>query len=119
MTAERSPVTTLKPTLGLRSVVLFGLAYMTPIIVLGILGVIAEASSGASAGAYLLATITMLFTASSYARMSVIHPVAGSVLHVRAPLTGLPRGVLGRVGHPARLSLPASGHLAHRSLVPQ
>ncbi|MDN5699597.1 MAG: APC family permease [Kocuria sp.] len=68
----------LKATLGLRSVILFGLAYMTPIIVLGIFGVIAEASSGASAGAYLLASVAMLFTASSYARMSVLHPVAGS-----------------------------------------
>lgn len=70
--------THLTATLGLRSVTLFGLAYMTPIIVLGIFGVIAEASEGASAGSYLLATVAMLFTASSYARMSVHYPVAGS-----------------------------------------
>lgn len=68
----------LKATLGLGGVTLFGLAYMTPIIVLGIFGVIAEASSGASAGAYLLATVAMLFTAASYAKMSVHYPVAGS-----------------------------------------
>ena len=68
----------LTAALGLGSVTLFGLAYMTPIIVLGIFGVIAEASQGASAGAYLLATVAMLFTAASYARMSVHYPVAGS-----------------------------------------
>jgi amino acid transporter len=68
----------LTATLGLRSVTLFGLAYMTPIIVLGIFGVIAEASEGASAGSYVVATVAMLFTAASYARMSVHYPVAGS-----------------------------------------
>lgn len=70
--------TRLTPTLGLRSVVLFGLAYMTPIIVLGIFGVIAEASQGASAGSYLVATVAMLFTAASYAKMARHYPVAGS-----------------------------------------
>lgn len=80
MTIESSSAhdTELRKTLGLRGVVLFGLAYMTPIIVLGIFGVIAAASEGASAGAYLLATVAMLFTASSYARMAGHYPVAGS-----------------------------------------
>jgi putrescine importer len=81
MTAHTRPVdhsAHLTATLGLRSVTLFGLAYMTPIIVLGIFGVIAETSEGASAGSYLLATVAMLFTASSYATMSVHYPVAGS-----------------------------------------
>ncbi len=65
-------------TLGLRSLVLFGLAYLTPLIVLGIFGVIAETTGGASASAYLVALVAMLFTAHSYGRMSVIYPVAGS-----------------------------------------
>ena len=39
---------TLQKQLNLRSLVLFGLAYMTPIIVLGIFGVIAELSDGGS-----------------------------------------------------------------------
>ena len=43
----------LEKSLGLRGVMLLGLAYMAPIIVLGIFGVIAETSQGASAGAYL------------------------------------------------------------------
>lgn len=68
----------LEKSLGLRSVVLFGLAYMTPIIVLGIFGVIAEKSNGGSAGSYLVATIAMLFTALSYGLMARHYPVAGS-----------------------------------------
>ncbi|CAM4269112.1 Putrescine importer PuuP [Mycobacterium basiliense] len=68
----------LRKTLGMRSAVLFGLAYMTPIIVLGIFGVIAERSQGGSAGAYLLATVAMLFTAQSYGLMARHYPVAGS-----------------------------------------
>ena len=69
---------TLEKQLNLRSLVLFGLAYMTPIIVLGIFGVIAELSDGGSAGSYLLATVAMLFTALSYGLMAKHFPVAGS-----------------------------------------
>lgn len=69
---------TLSRSLGLTSLVLFGLAYMTPLIVLGIFGVVAEVTGGASASAYLVALIAMLFTASSYGRMAAVHPVAGS-----------------------------------------
>ncbi|MGZ4452663.1 MAG: APC family permease [Nocardioides sp.] len=65
-------------TLGVRSLVLLGLAYMTPIIVLGIFGVVAETTSGASASAYLVAMAAMLFTAASYGRMAATYPVAGS-----------------------------------------
>ena len=65
-------------TLGLPSLVLLGLAYMTPIIVLGIFGIVAEITAGASASAYLVALVAMVFTASSYARLSAAYPVAGS-----------------------------------------
>ena len=65
-------------TLRLPSLVLFGLAYMTPLIVLGIFGVVAEVTSGASASAYLVAMVAMLFTASSYGRMAAAYPTAGS-----------------------------------------
>ncbi len=68
----------LKRTMGLRAVVLFGLAYMTPIIALGTFGVIAAASHGAAPMSYLVATIAMMFTAGSYGRMAVLHPQAGS-----------------------------------------
>ncbi|WP_308468024.1 APC family permease [Rathayibacter soli] len=68
----------LKRALGLRSLVLFGLAYMAPLIVLGTFGVVATVSKGATAGAYILALIAMLFTASSYGRMAAAYPVSGS-----------------------------------------
>ncbi|MFD6698199.1 MULTISPECIES: APC family permease [unclassified Microbacterium] len=76
MSTEQQPHLT--RSLGLTSLVLFGLAYMTPLIVLGIFGVVAETTGGASASAYLVALIAMLFTASSYGRMAAAHPVAGS-----------------------------------------
>lgn len=69
---------TLTRTLNLRSLVMFGLAYMTPVIVLGIFGVIAETTSGASASAFLIAMVAMLFTAWSYGRMAKAYPVSGS-----------------------------------------
>src|SRR5258707_9925138 len=69
---------TLQKELHLRSLVLFGLAYMTPIIVLGIFGVIAELSDGGSAGSYLFATVAMLFPALSYGLMAKHLRVAGS-----------------------------------------
>jgi amino acid transporter len=58
--------------------VLFGLAYMAPMIVLGTFGVLAESSGNAVPTAYLLALVAMLFTAVSYGRMAAAFPVAGS-----------------------------------------
>jgi putrescine importer len=69
---------TLTRSLTLRSVVLFGLAYMTPLIVLGTFGVVATTTDGVVPTAYLLALAAMLFTAYSYGRMAAAHPVAGS-----------------------------------------
>jgi amino acid transporter len=57
---------------------LFGLAYMAPMIVLGTFGVLAESSGNAVPTAYLLALVAMIFTAISYGRMAAAHPVAGS-----------------------------------------
>ncbi|MGH3492276.1 MAG: APC family permease [Sciscionella sp.] len=73
-----APVEQLKATLGLRSVVLFGLAYMAPMIVLGTFGVLAADSNQTAPTAYLLALVAMLFTAISYGRMARTFPVAGS-----------------------------------------
>jgi amino acid transporter len=69
---------TLDRSLGLRSIVLFGLAYMAPMIVLGTFGTIAQETKGAVPSAYLLALVAMLFTAYSYGRMAATYPVAGS-----------------------------------------
>jgi len=74
----------LKKTLTTGHLVLFGLAYMTPIIVLGTFGILAQITDGHVPGAYLLALIAMLFTAWSYSRMAKAFPVAGSAyMYVR------------------------------------
>ncbi len=64
--------------LGLWSVVLFGLAYMTPMIVFGTFGALATASQGTTAMAYLIAAAAILLTAISYGVMARVYPVAGS-----------------------------------------
>ena len=65
-------------SLTLSSVVLFGLAYMTPIIVLGTFGILAQQTGGVVPTAYLVALIAMLFTAYSYGQMAKAFPTAGS-----------------------------------------
>ena len=64
--------------LGMWSVVLFGLAYMTPMIVFGTFGALAVASQGTTAMSYLIAAAAILLTAISYCVMSRVYPVAGS-----------------------------------------
>jgi amino acid transporter len=68
----------LERTITLFPLVLFGVAYVTPFIVLTTFGVFAEASGGALASAYLITTVAMLFTAISYGKMAREFPVAGS-----------------------------------------
>ncbi|WP_395064047.1 APC family permease [Paraburkholderia silvatlantica] len=68
----------LKRTLGLPSVLLFGLAYMAPLIVYGTYGVLAGASQDTAALAYLIALIAIVFTALSYGKLARLFPVAGS-----------------------------------------
>lgn len=68
----------LQRTLSLGAVVLFGIAYMTPIIVLGTFGILAQSTTGMVPAAYLAALVAMFFTAMSYGRMATAFPVAGS-----------------------------------------
>lgn len=68
----------LKKSLGLLGLVLFGLAYMTPMIVFGTYGVLYEVSTGNVALSYLFALVAMLFTAGSYALMAYKYPSSGS-----------------------------------------
>ena len=68
----------LQRTLSPGSVVLFGIAYMTPIIVLGTFGILAQSTAGMVPAAYLAALVAMFFTAMSYGRMAAAFPVAGS-----------------------------------------
>lgn len=78
METSAAPTTELKRALRTPSLVVFGLAYMAPLELLAIFGVISENSLGASAGAYLLATFAMLLTAASYGKMARAYPVSGS-----------------------------------------
>ncbi|WP_406381422.1 APC family permease [Streptomyces sp. NBC_00117] len=69
----------LKGDLSLLSVVLFGLAYISPGIVVTIFGVVAATSGGAAPTAFAIATLAMLLTGLSYAKMAGAVPGAGSV----------------------------------------
>lgn len=68
----------LERSLTLTHLVLFGLAYLTPMIVFGIYGTIAQVTHGLEASAYLVALVAMFFTAFSYSQMVKAYPVAGS-----------------------------------------
>jgi amino acid transporter len=68
----------LERSLTLFHLVLFGLAYLAPMIVFGIYGTVAQATKGLEASAYLVALIAMFFTAFSYTQMVRAFPVAGS-----------------------------------------
>jgi putrescine importer len=78
MTTTAAAPAALQRRLGLPGVVLFGLAYMAPLIVLGTFGIVATTTEGTVPSAYLLALVAMLFTAASYGKMAATHPVAGS-----------------------------------------
>jgi putrescine importer len=60
------------------SVALFGLSYICPTVIFSTFGVLARATQGATASAYLIATIAILFTAVSYGRMAARWPQSGS-----------------------------------------
>jgi amino acid transporter len=67
-----------KRSLKLYHLTLFGLAYLAPMIVYGIYGVVSTETHGVEAGAYLAASVAMIFTALSYCHMVKAFPVAGS-----------------------------------------
>src|ERR687894_97925 len=63
----------LERTLGLSAVVIIGIAWVTPLIVLATFGIIAQLSKGAAPTAYLVTLVAMVFTAYSYGRMASVH----------------------------------------------
>ena len=69
---------TLKRTMKLHHLVIFGVAFLTPMIAYTIYGVIATASHGVESGSICLAVVAMLFTALSYGHMAKAYPAAGS-----------------------------------------
>ncbi|MDR1067675.1 MAG: APC family permease [Clostridiales Family XIII bacterium] len=68
----------LKRVLTLKDLTIYGIAFMTPIAPAYIYGSASEITGGTLASAYLVAMIAMLFTASSYGKMSGEFPLAGS-----------------------------------------
>jgi amino acid transporter len=69
---------TLKRSLSLKYVVVFGLAYMAPTTLYSTYGVAVQSTNGMLSTAYLVALIVMLFTAFSYAQMVKAFPNAGA-----------------------------------------
>jgi amino acid transporter len=68
----------LKRKLNTGQLLVFGLAYMLPLAVFTSFGYATAATDGHLAGAYVVTTIAMLVTASSYAQLVRAYPVAGS-----------------------------------------
>lgn len=67
-----------KRVLGTPSLVLFGLVYMVPLTVFTTYGIVTQLTGGRLVDSYLIVLVVMLFTARSYARMTVAYPYAGS-----------------------------------------
>ena len=75
---ETAPPARLKRELSLGGLVLFGLAYMAIATVFTTYGIVNQVTNGHLPLAYVVALLTMLFTANSYAVMVRKYPVAGS-----------------------------------------
>jgi len=73
---EHTP--TLKRSLTLKHVVLFGMSFMAPVTVFATYGVAIESTHGMLPTAYLIALLVMLFTAYSYGKLVREFPAAGS-----------------------------------------
>jgi amino acid transporter len=69
----------LQRSISLGQLVFFGLVFIGPAAAVGIFGTLDAKSGGAVATVYVVATLVMAFTASSYMRMSREIPRAGSV----------------------------------------
>lgn len=64
--------------LGVPSLVLFGLVYMVPLTAFTTYGIVTQLTGGRVAATYVITLVAMVFTARSYARMSVAYPYSGS-----------------------------------------
>ncbi len=70
--------TTLKRSLSLPLVIMFGLAYLAPTVVFNYYGIFTPSTGGMYALSLVLTTIVMIFTALSYRQMVKAYPMAGS-----------------------------------------
>lgn len=68
----------MRRALGLTGLTFFGVTYMTVITVFTTYGIVNQVTHGKLPAAYIVAVVTMLFTAASYAAMVRKYPVAGS-----------------------------------------
>lgn len=73
-----TPQPGLKRALGLPGLTLFGLTYMTAVTVFTTYGIVNKTTDGHLPAAYVVAVVTMLFTAASYGAMVKKYPIAGS-----------------------------------------
>ena len=80
-TAEQTSAgaTRLVPQLSLSGLIIFGVSYMAPAIVIATFGVIATLANGATVLAYLVATLAMLLSAMSYGKLARAYPSSGSI----------------------------------------
>lgn len=69
---------TLKRTLGITDLVVFGMVFMAPVAAMALFGVIASVSQGHSVLSFVIGFVAMLFTAYSFGKMVEAFPVAGS-----------------------------------------
>jgi amino acid transporter len=69
----------LKRSLGLGSLVFYGIAFMVPLTIFTTYGLVAARTRGMVAAAYIVATLGMTLIALSYAAMAKAFPAAGSV----------------------------------------
>ena len=93
-TGSSAPAFTLRRTLSLRDLIVYGLLFIGPLAPVGVFGVLDARTNGAVATVYLLATLAMAFTAWSYAEMSRVVPHAGSVFVYASEGLGRPAGFL-------------------------
>ena len=81
-------------TLGLPGLVLFGVAFTAPLVVLMTFGILDAASHGTAAGSYLIAGVAIFLTAASYGRMASILPGTGSAYTYARKSIAAPVGFL-------------------------
>ncbi|MFG3252672.1 APC family permease [Streptomyces sp. NPDC048172] len=113
----------LRRSLTLRDLIVYGLLFIAPMAPVGIYGALDARSHGVVPLVYVVATIAMSFTAYSYARMVHAVPQAGSVYaYARAGLGDAPGFVAGWMMMLDYLLIPAVAYLfsgiAMEQLVP-
>jgi amino acid transporter len=114
---------TLRRSLSLRDLIVYGLLFIGPLAPVGVFGVLDAKSAGAVSLVYLVATVAMGCTALSYAQMSRKVRHAGSVFAYASAGLGRPAGLLaGWLAMLDYLLIPAVAYLfcgiALHSLVP-